>query len=95
MTSTITIDIVGYIGALLISIAFLPQTIKLIKDKNTKGLSLLCYSIYQVGLTLFIIYAAITSNYPLLAANTFGTVVNIILLTLIVYNLYYNKKQAK
>lgn len=93
--TNITIDIVGYIGALLISIAFLPQTIKLIKDKNTKGLSLLCYSIYQIGLILFIIYGSITENYPLLAANAFATVINIVLLTLIVYNLYYNNKKAK
>ncbi|WP_308149359.1 MULTISPECIES: PQ-loop domain-containing transporter [unclassified Spiroplasma] len=56
----IVIEVVGYVGALLISIAFLPQTIKLIKDKNTKGLSLISYSIYQVGLILFIIYGSIT-----------------------------------
>ncbi|WP_342275960.1 SemiSWEET family sugar transporter [Spiroplasma endosymbiont of Nebria brevicollis] len=89
---SIVIEIVGYIGALLISIAFLPQTIKLIKYKNTKGLSLISYSIYQVGLILFIIYSSIIKNYPLLAANAFGTVVNIVLLVLIVYNLYYIKK---
>lgn len=91
---SIIIDIVGYVGALLISIAFLPQTIKLIKDKNTKGLSLISYSIYQLGLVLFIIYSSIIKNYPLLFANVFGTIVNIVLLTLIVYNLY-SKKQVK
>lgn len=93
--SNITIDIVGYIGAVFISIAFLPQTIKLIKTKNTKGLSLMSYSIYQVGLTSFIIYASLINNIPLLAANAFATVINIILLTLIIYNLYYNKKREK
>ncbi|WP_342252967.1 SemiSWEET family sugar transporter [Spiroplasma endosymbiont of Zeiraphera isertana] len=89
--SNIAIDIIGYIGAFFISVAFLPQTIKLIKTKNTKGLSLISYSIYQIGLTSFIIYASLIKNIPLLAANAFGTVINIILLTLIIYNLYYNK----
>lgn len=93
--SNIAIDIVGYIGAFFISIAFLPQTIKLIKTKNTKGLSLISYSIYQIGLTSFIIYASLINNIPLLAANAFATIVNIILLTLIIYNLYYNKKREK
>jgi len=72
-------DIMGYIGALLISIAFLPQTYKLLKTKNTKGLSLICYLIYHLGLTLFIIYASLaiintgkTSYYPLLIGNAFG-----------------------
>ena len=89
--SNITINIVGYIGAFFISIAFLPQTIKIIKTKNTKGLSLISYSIYQIGLTSFIIYASLIKNIPLLTANVFGTIINIILLTLIIYNLYYNK----
>ncbi|WDA54143.1 MAG: glutathione synthetase [Spiroplasma endosymbiont of Drosophila atripex] len=83
--SNIAIDIIGYIGAFFISVAFLPQTIKLIKTKNTKGLSLISYSIYQIGLTSFIIYASLIKNIPLLAANAFGTVINIILLTLIIY----------
>lgn len=91
--SNTTIDIIGYIGAVFISIAFLPQTIKLIKTKNTKGLSLMSYSIYQVGLISFIIYASLINNIPLLVANAFGTVINVILLTLIIYNLYYNKKE--
>lgn len=91
---SIIIDIVGYVGALLISIAFLPQTIKLIKDKNTKGLSLISCSVYQLGLVLFIIYSSLIKNYPLLFANVFGTIVNIVLLTLIVYN-FYSKRQVK
>ena len=93
MSST-TIDIIGYVGAFLISIAFLPQTIKIIKTKNTKGLSLISYTIYQIGLISFIIYGSLINNIPLLAANAFGTIINIILLILIIYNLYYNKKKT-
>ena len=89
--SNILFEIIGYLGAFLISVAFLPQTIKLIKNKNTKGLSLICASLYQLGLILFIINASLTPNYPLLAANVFGAIVNTILLSLIVYNLYYKK----
>lgn len=84
-------DIMGYIGAVFISIAFLPQTYKLFITKDTKGLSLTSYSIYHIGLTLFIIYASFTHNYPLLAANAFGWIVNLGLLILICYNLYHNK----
>lgn len=85
-------DIIGYIGALFISIAFLPQTYKLFKTKDTKGLSLTCYLIYHLGLSLFIVYASFTQNYPLLVANSFGWVVNFCLLFLICYNLYHNSR---
>lgn len=88
-------DVMGYLGAAFISIAFLPQTYKLFKTKNTKGLSLISYSIYHIGLTLFIIYGSFTHNYPLLAANAFGWIVNLFLLILICYNLFYQNKNNK
>lgn len=95
----IYVDVMGYLGAILIAGAFLPQTYKLFKTKNTKGLSLITTLIYHLGLTLFIIYASLSNpiNYPLLLGNAFGWVVNICLIGLICYNLYYKdkKKSAK
>lgn len=90
---TVFMNVMGYIGALFISVAFLPQTYKLLKTKNTKGLSLTCYLVYHLGLTLFIIYASFIQNYPLLIANVFGWIVNICLVYLICYNLYQNKNK--
>lgn len=92
MQVPVPIEIISFISAFFISIAFLPQTYKLIKTKNTKGLSLTSYLIYQFGLTLFIIYASFGKNWPLLAANAFGWLVNCILLALIFYNIYQIKK---
>lgn len=91
----IYVDVMGYLGAILISVAFLPQTYKLFKTKNTKGLSLITTLIYHLGLTLFIIYASLSNpiNYPLLLGNAFGWVVNICLIGLICYNLYYKDKK--
>ncbi len=91
----IAIQIINYIGAFLISIAFLPQTYKLIKTKNTKGLSWISYLIYHLGLTFFIVYASFGHNWALLAANAFGWIVNAILLGLIFYNIYKTKKLNK
>lgn len=86
-------NVMGYMGAILLSVAFLPQTYKLFKTKNTKGLSLITLLIYHLGLTLFIIYASLSNpiNYPLLLGNIFGWVVNFCLLFLICYNLYQNR----
>ncbi|MCL6428637.1 Sugar transporter SemiSWEET [Spiroplasma sp. JKS002669] len=91
----IAIQIINYIGAFLISVAFLPQTYKLIKTKNTKGLSWISYVIYHLGLTFFIVYASFQENWALLAANAFGWIVNAILLGLIFYNIYKVKKLNK
>ncbi|MDQ7983278.1 MAG: SemiSWEET family transporter [Spiroplasma sp.] len=92
---TVFTQILGYVGAALISIAFLPQTYKLIKTKDTKGLSLTCYLIYHLGLTFFIIYGSFSHNWPLVAANAVGWVINLILLALICYNLYQAKKHPQ
>lgn len=86
------VQILGYISAFFISIAFLPQTYKLLKTRNTNGLSLTSYLIYQIGLTFFIIYASFMKNWPLLAGNVFGWVINIFLVSLIIYNLVQIKK---
>lgn len=95
MDIPIAIQIISYIGAFLISVAFLPQTYKLLKTKNTKGLSWISYAIYQIGLIFFIVYASFGENWPLLAANAFGLIVNSALLILIFYNLYKVKKTNK
>ena len=94
-------NILGWLGAILIGVAFLPQTYKLFKTKNTTGLSLTCYLIYHIGLSFFIIYASFTivyepyPNYPLLVGNIFGWIINFYLLFLICYNIYNASDKKK
>jgi MtN3 and saliva related transmembrane protein len=69
------ITILGFVAATLTTLAFLPQTIHSWKTRNLSGISLSMYSLFTVGVVLWIIYAAMIRNWPVLMANvvTLGT----------------------
>ncbi|MEI7426862.1 MAG: SemiSWEET transporter [Betaproteobacteria bacterium] len=69
------ITILGFVAATLTTLAFLPQTIHSWKTRDLSGISLSMYSLFTVGVVLWIIYAAMIRNWPVLMANvvTLGT----------------------
>lgn len=64
-----SIEILGIIAAVVTTISFLPQTIKTIKSKNTKDLSLSMYSILFVGICLWLVYGYLIGDIPIMLAN--------------------------
>jgi len=82
------LEIVGYLGGLLIAIALTPQLIKTFKTKSAKDLSLLWTTISLIGLILYGIYAAINSIFPLL---TFAIIESIMIIILISMKIKYDR----
>lgn len=64
-----TTFIIGNIAAILTSISFLPQAIKIIKTKDTKSISLPMYIMFVVGIVLWLIYGFMRDDIPLILAN--------------------------
>jgi MtN3 and saliva related transmembrane protein len=62
--------IIGLIAASLTTFAFLPQSIKAIRSKHTKDLSLPMLIMLEVGVIIWIIYGYIITDVPLLCANS-------------------------
>jgi len=83
-----TIDIFGFIAALLTTSAFLPQVIKTIREKDTKSLSLPMYIILTAGLLLWLTYGILIKDWALIIANSItGLLAFIILIAKIKYDL--------
>jgi len=61
--------VIGLVAASLTTFAFLPQSIRAIKTKHTKDLSLPMLIMLEAGIIIWIIYGLIISDIPLLAAN--------------------------
>ncbi len=78
------ITVLGFVAATLTTLAFLPQTIHSWKTRDLSGISLSMYSLFTVGVVLWIIYAAMIRNWPVLMANiiTLGTSGSILFLKL-------------
>lgn len=62
-------EAIGYLAAILTTAAFLPQAIKTIKTGDTKSLSLTMYSVFCVGVALWLVYGISLENAPMTLAN--------------------------
>ena len=77
-------EILGYIAAFLTTAAFLPQTIKTIKSRDTASISLAMYVMFTTGIVLWLAYGILIESMPMIIANiiTFVLSATILLLKL-------------
>jgi len=78
------IEIIGYCAAFLTTIAFLPQAIQSWRTRDLSGISVGMYSLFTVGVGLWLIYGLIIEKWPLIVANalTFALALSILVLKL-------------
>jgi MtN3 and saliva related transmembrane protein len=62
--------ILGLLAATLTTFAYLPQSIKAIRTKHTKDISLPMVLMLEFGLITWLIYGILISSIPIIAANT-------------------------
>lgn len=80
------IDSIGYIAAALTSLSFIPQALKALKSGKTEGLSLGMYSLFTLGVGLWIIYGFIIGSWPIIAANIVTFLLAALILSLVFKN---------
>ncbi len=76
--------IIGSIAAVCTTVAFLPQTLKTIKLKHTKDLSLSMYTIFSAGVFLWFLYGLILKELPIIFANGITFIFTVIIISLII-----------
>ncbi|MEE9398424.1 MAG: SemiSWEET transporter, partial [Methylococcales bacterium] len=62
-------EFIGYIAAVLTTISFLPQAILTIKTRDTESLSLSMYSLFTLGVLLWLVYGVFISNNAIIFSN--------------------------
>jgi MtN3 and saliva related transmembrane protein len=63
------IQLIGLAAGALTTTAFLPQVIKTWKSRSAKDLSLGMFSLFCLGVLLWLIYGIIVKDIPVIAAN--------------------------
>jgi len=63
------IDVVGAAGAALTTLCWLPQAVKVVRDKETRALSLPATAAFTVGILLWLIYGLAIGDWPLIGSN--------------------------
>ena len=73
-------DIVGSLAAVLTTVSFLPQAWHSFKTKDVSGVSLGMYSVFTVGVALWLVYGLLLRAWPIVVANviTLGLAVTIL-----------------
>lgn len=74
----------GLMAATFTTVSFLPQAIKTIKTKHVKGLSLMTYLIFNVGLIFWLIYGLMINNLPIILANIVTLIFTLTILGVII-----------
>lgn len=64
-----TIQLLGLAAGCCTTIAFLPQVVKTWKSRSAKDLSLSMFSIFCIGVALWLIYGFMVKDIPVIAAN--------------------------
>ena len=75
-------QLIGYIAAASTTVAFLPQTLKIIKSKNTKDISLFMYVIFVFGIACWLIFGIMTHCLPIILANVVSFILSFTILML-------------
>lgn len=69
MTFPWIIDLLGATGALLTTVCWLPQTLKVLRERDTRALSLRATGSFTVGITLWLVYGIAINDWPLIGSS--------------------------
>lgn len=63
-------DLVGYAAATLTTLAFIPQALQSWRTRDLSGVSLGMYSLFTLGVALWLLYGVVLESWPIIIANT-------------------------
>ena len=76
------VTVVGLTAAVLSTVSFFPQLLKTWKTKSAKDISMGMFSIFCVGVFLWLAYGILINNLPVIIANLFTFIQAFIILLL-------------
>lgn len=74
------INILGIIAGTLTTVAFIPQVLQTWRSKSAKDISLGMFSMFSLGVFLWLIYGIYTQSLPIIIANSVTFVLALIIL---------------
>ncbi len=84
-----TTEILGYVAACFTTASFLPQAILTLKTRDTSSLSLSMYTLFTIGVFLWLIYGIQKLDYAIIFANTITFMLSTSILGFKIYNVIY------
>ena len=63
------VELVGYVAAVLTTVSFVPQAWHTFRTRDVSGISLGMYSVFAIGVALWLVYGLLLAAWPIVAAN--------------------------
>ena len=60
----------GYVAATLTTLSFVPQAVKTIRSRDTRGISLGMYVVFTIGVGFWFGYGLALRSWPMIVSNT-------------------------
>ena len=76
------IDWVGSVAAFLTTASFIPQAWQTFHTRDVSGISLGMYSLFSVGVALWLIYGILLMAWPIIIANSITTSLALMILVM-------------
>jgi MtN3 and saliva related transmembrane protein len=75
-------DIIGSIAAVLTTASFFPQAAHVLRTRDTRAISLVMYTMFTAGITLWGIYGVMTVQWSITIANGVTLVLALLILSM-------------
>ena len=76
------VDLIGNAGAILTTVYWLPQAIKIIRDRDTRALSLPTNLGFTVGILLWLLYGMALPDWPLIWSSAITLALMVVIVAL-------------
>ena len=73
---------IGSLAAVCTTLCWVPQALKIIREKQTQGISLVTQVVFTLGIALWLAYGLLLHNWPILLANAITLVFSLVILIL-------------
>jgi MtN3 and saliva related transmembrane protein len=74
------IDWVGSLAAILTTASFIPQAWQTFRTRDVSGISLVMYSLFTLGVGLWLVYGVLMVAWPIIIANAITTSLALLIL---------------
>ncbi len=75
-------QVIGIAAGIFTSASMIPQVIKMIQEKKAAQVSIVMILILITGISLWIWYGVLKTDFPIIITNAFSLLVNIVLIIL-------------
>jgi MtN3 and saliva related transmembrane protein len=68
------VDLLGYLAGALTTFALLPQVLHTLKTRSTEDISLSMWTMFCIGITLWLVYGVMVRSGPVILTNVVSLV---------------------